>query len=187
MRYRRWTGALVVVAGLGLAWTSPAAQGRAVRNIPLEDVRRSQQALVMQRVANTDFTISYSRPVARGREIFGALVPWDRVWHPGADQATAITITRDVTIEHQPLAAGKYSLWTMPTATSWTIIFSRASDVFHTPYPGDAHDVLRLTVTPETTPHTEVLTWDFPLVEGKSTTLRLRWGTTSVAMGIEVP
>lgn len=181
---RRLAGALVMVGGIGLAWTSPGAQAQ---NIPLDKVRRSQEAMVMQRVANTDLTVTYSRPVARGREIFGALVPWDRVWHPGADQATAIAITRDITIAGHALSAGKYSLWTIPTATSWTVIFSRAADVFHTPYPGNAHDVLRLTVTPETTPHTEVLTWDFPLVDGKSTTLRLRWATTSVAMGIDVP
>lgn len=187
MLRRRLAGAMVVVGCMSGAAGMLEAQGTALPTIPLDKVRRSQEAMVMQRVANTDLTITYSRPAARGRELFGALVPWGRVWHPGADQATAIAITRDITISGQPLAAGKYSLWTVPTAETWTIIFSSAADVFHTPYPGQARDVLRLTVTPEAVPHTELLTWDFPLVDGKDTTLRLRWGTVGLSMPVVVP
>lgn len=184
---RRLAGVTMVVGCMSGTAGMLAAQGAALPTIPLDKVRRSQEAMVMQRVANTDITITYSRPVARGRELFGALVPWGRVWHPGADQATAIAITRDITIAGQPLAAGKYSVWTIPAAATWTIIFSSAADVFHTPYPGQASDVLRLTVAPDTVPHTEVLTWDFPLVEGKDTTLRLRWGTVGLSMPVTVP
>ena len=54
--------------------------------IPIEEVRKSQAAAVSQRVANTAVTVTYSRPVARGRALFGALVPYDQVWNPGADQ-----------------------------------------------------------------------------------------------------
>jgi hypothetical protein len=67
------------------------------------------------------------------------------------------------------------------------MIFSHAADVFHTPYPGEGRDAMRFTVTPEAAPHAEVLTWDFPMVEGKDAVLRLRWGTMSVAMAIGVP
>ncbi len=180
---------MVMTIGLGCGFSAVemAARGRATQDVPLTDVRRSQQAMVSQRVANTDITVTYSRPVARGRELFGALVPYGRVWHPGADQASAVTFSRDVTIDGQALPAGKYSLWTIPTAGTWTIIFSHAADVFHTPYPGEARDAIRLTVTPEATAHTEVLTWDFPMVEGKDTVLQLRWGTTAVPLAISVP
>jgi hypothetical protein len=177
---------VVACAGAALAAADVQAQGQ-TPDIPLSDVRRSQPGMVHQRVANTDIAVSYSRPVARGRDLFGALVPYGRVWHPGADQATAVSFSRDIVVNGQALAAGKYSIWTIPTDGAWTLIFSHAADVFHTPYPGEARDAMRLTVTPEATPHTEVLTFDFPVVDGKDTVLRLRWGTTAVSLAISVP
>jgi hypothetical protein len=154
--------------------------------LPLDQVRKSQPGAVAQRIATTEITISYSRPVARGRELFGALVPWGVVWHPGADKATAMAISRDLHVNDHPLAAGKYSLWTIPRPETWTIIFSRAGDVFHHPYPGEAHDALRFDVTPETGPHIETLTYDFPIVDGKDAVLRLHWGTTIIRLPIRV-
>lgn len=155
--------------------------------IPLEEVRKSQAAAVAQRVANTEITVTYSRPVARGRALFGELVPYGEIWNPGADQATAVAFTRDVEVNDQPLPAGKYSLWMVPRAEAWTVIFSRAADVYHTPYPGEAEDALRLDVPAEEGPHAEVLSFDFPRVEGKETVLRLRWGTTALPLSIHVP
>lgn len=155
--------------------------------IPLEEVRKSQAAAVSQRVANTEMTITYSRPVARGRALFGALVPYDQVWNPGADQATAIAFSRDVQVNEQALPAGKYSLWAIPRADRWTVIFSKAADVYHTPYPGEAEDALRLEVAPEKGPHMEALTFYFPAVEGKDAVLRLHWGDVIVPLSIRVP
>jgi len=110
----------------------------------------SQRGTVSQMVAFTNISIEYGRPVARGRALFGALVPWDSVWHPGADSATRIRFSRDVVIEGHPLRAGEYSLWLIPREHApWTVIFSRAAHVFHKPYPGDGRDVLRVDVTPE--------------------------------------
>jgi len=155
--------------------------------IPLDKVRKSQAAAVSQRIANTEITITYSRPVARGRELFGALVPYDQVWNPGADQATAIVFTRDVQINERPLEAGKYSLWTIPRRENWTMIFSRAADVYHTPYPGESQDALRLDVRPEQGTHIEALSFYFPIVEGKDAVLRLHWGNVMVPLAIRVP
>jgi len=155
--------------------------------IPIEQVRKSQAAAVSQRIANAEVTITYSRPVARGRELFGALVPYEQVWNPGADQATAIAFTRDVHVNDQPLTAGKYSMWAIPRAGAWTVIFSNAADVYHTPYPGEAHDALRLNVEPEVGPHMEALMFYFPLVEGKDALLRLHWGRLVVPLSIRVP
>ncbi|HTM02275.1 MAG TPA: DUF2911 domain-containing protein [Vicinamibacterales bacterium] len=155
--------------------------------LPLDQVAKSQAAAVSQRIANTEITITYSRPVARGRALFGALVPYDEVWDPGADQATAIAVSRDVRINTAPLAAGKYSLWAIPRADRWTVIFSKAADVYHTPYPGEAQDALRLDVRPEQGPHMEALTFYFPTVDGKDATLRLHWGETMVPLSIRVP
>ena len=164
-----------------------AASAAPLEIIPLDKVRKSQAAAVSQRVANTEITVTYSRPVARGRELFGKLVPFDQVWNPGADQATAIAVTRDLQINERPLAAGKYSVWAIPRTEQWTLIFSKAADVYHTPYPGEAQDALRLEVRPESGPHMEVLAFYFPLVEGKDAVLRLHWGTTMVPLSIRVP
>ena len=164
-----------------------SAPAQSAEIIPLDQVAKSQAATVSQRVANTDITITYSRPVARGRVLFGALVPYNDVWNPGADQATAIAFSRDTQINAARLAAGKYSLWVIPRPDSWTVIFSKAADVYHTPYPGEAQDALRLDVKPEPGPHMETLTFYFPNVEGKDATLRLHWGETMVPLSIRVP
>ena len=155
--------------------------------LPLEKVQKSQAAAVSQRIANTEITVTYSRPVARGRALFGALVPYDQVWNPGADQATAVAFSRDVHVNDRSVSAGKYSLWAIPRADRWTVIFSRAADVYHTPYPGEQQDALRFDVKPEQGPHMEVLTFSFPLVEGKDAVLRLHWGEVMVPLSIRVP
>lgn len=155
--------------------------------LALDAVRKSQAASVSQRVANTEIAVTYSRPVARGREIFGGIVPFGEVWNPGADQATAITFSREVRVQGASLPPGTYSLWGIPGRAEWTLIFSHAGEVYHTPYPGEAEDALRLVVPVEATPHTEVLTFDFPQVEGKDAVLRLRWGSTALSLRLEVP
>ena len=147
----------------------------------------SQHGSVTQRVGLTDIRIEYNRPVARGRRLFGALVKWGRVWHPGADSATTITLGTRTLIEGHPLDAGSYTLWTIPDTTQWTVIFSRALHVFHYPYPGDSLDVLRVPVTPQTGQHMEVLAFYFPVVGPDSATLNLHWGTTVVPIRIKIP
>jgi hypothetical protein len=155
--------------------------------IPLEEVSKSQAAAVSQRIANTEITVTYSRPVARGRALFGSLVPFGQVWNPGADQATAIALTRDVHVNEQMLPAGKYSVWAIPGPDVWTMIFSKAGEVYHTPYPGEQQDALRLEVRPEEGPHMEALAFYFPVVEGKEAVLRLHWGEVMVPLQLRVP
>ena len=154
--------------------------------IPLDQVSKSQAAAVGQRVATTEITLTYSRPVARGRQVFGALVPFGKVWTPGADQATAVTFSRDVAINEHPLAKGSYSIWTIPGPDMWTFIFSKVPKAFHESYPGEAQDALRLDVRPEKTAHVETLTFDFPIVEGKDAVLRLAWDDVSVPLSVRV-
>lgn len=158
-----------------------ATQPLAAQAIPF-----SQHGAVSQRVGLTDISIEYNRPVARGRKLFGegGVVPWGRIWHPGADSATTITFSRDVRVEGHPLAAGAYTLWTIPRPDRWTIIFSRAVHVFHIPYPGAAHDALRVEVTPETGAHMETLAYYFPVVGPDSAVLRLHWGAMVVPVRI---
>jgi len=68
--------------------------------------------------------VFYNRPLKKGRQIFGGLVPYDEVWRTGANEATTIEIDQDIQIEGRTLKAGKYSLWTIPRESNWTIIFN---------------------------------------------------------------
>ncbi|HYX81282.1 MAG TPA: DUF2911 domain-containing protein, partial [Gemmatimonadales bacterium] len=149
---------------------------------------RSQHGSVTQQIHGTQVTISYNRPVARGRELFGALVPWDHRWHPGADSATTITFSHDVVIDGHALAAGRYSLWTIPEAPPrpWTVIFNKGVGGWHTNYPGESQDALRLSVTADSASYMETLTYYFPLVDADSAVLRLQWGKVFVPMKIKV-
>ena len=151
-------------------------------------VPRSQHGSVTQRVGTTDITISYNRPVARGRTLFGddGVVHWGRLWHPGADSVTTISINKEITVEGHPLPAGRYSLWTITAKPpeQWTVIFNRGVGGWHTNYPGESQDALRIKVSTETAPQVETLTWYFPMVDADSALLRLQWGTVVVPMRI---
>ncbi len=89
-------------------------------------------------------------------------------------------------LRSQPLAAGKYSVWAIPEPQEWTLIFSKAADVFHVPYPGEAEDALRLKVTPQAGPGLETLAFYFPSVETDHALLNLHWGETIVQIHIDV-
>jgi hypothetical protein len=144
-------------------------------------VRWSQPGMVMQTIATTEVTVTYNRPVARGRTLFGGIVAWGRIWNPGADEATTIGLSEAVTFGGHEVAAGDYSVWIIPNENEpWTFILSHASDVFHTPYPGEEHDALRMSVRPTTGDHMEVLAFYFPRVEPDGAVLRFHWGTTVI-------
>src|SRR5215208_6641560 len=74
----------------------------------------SQRGSVTQSVAFTTITVVYGRPVARGRALFGQLVPWDSVWHPGADSATRVSFDHPVRLEGRDVNAAEYSVWPIP-------------------------------------------------------------------------
>lgn len=148
----------------------------------------SQRGSVSQTVAFTTISVTYGRPVARGRALFGQLVPWDSVWHPGADSATRIVFDHDVVLEGQKLKAGEYSLWLVPhEQKKWTVIFSNAAHTFHKPYPGASHDVLRVDVTPEQSSHMETLAIYFPVVLRDEATMRIHWGDRVVPIRVSAP
>jgi hypothetical protein len=148
----------------------------------------SQRGKVSQSVAFTELTIEYGRPTARGRTLFGALVPWDSVWHPGADDATRITLSRDITLEGQPVKAGTYTAWLIPRASlTWTFILNRAVGVPHTPYPGRDRDVLRVDIKADSTSHLETMSFHFPLVSREDAILRMQWGVLGVSLHIKAP
>jgi hypothetical protein len=146
--------------------------------------RASQHEVLTQTVGLTDITIDYSRPVAKGRVIWGGLVPYDKVWRTGANEATQITFSDDVTINGQALAKGAYSLHTIPGKDSWTIIFNKTAKQWGSFNYDAAQDALRVTVKPKPAPFAEVFTIGFPDVTPDAATVVLRWADLSVGFTV---
>jgi hypothetical protein len=174
-------------AGAGDAMSGEGASETDLAIMAFDDVKASQSGSVSQEVANTVITVTYDRPVARGRELFGGIIPFGEIWNPGANDATTVAFTRDVTINGNALPAGKYSLWAIPDPNRWTIIFNSQAEVYHTPYPGEEFDTLRLMASPRFGEHMETMAFYFAAVEKKNAELRLHWGDTYLPVDIVVP
>lgn len=147
--------------------------------------RPSPNASVSQTVGLTDVEIVYSRPSKRGREIFGGLVPYGRVWRTGANEPTVIRFSDEVTINGQPLPAGSYSLHSIPGEEQWTLIFNRNADRSGGYSYDPAQDALRLEVRPRPSDHPhEVMTFSFPRVTADSAEVVLAWDDRMVPFTI---
>ncbi|UCD23639.1 MAG: DUF2911 domain-containing protein, partial [Gemmatimonadota bacterium] len=170
---------LTASAFLATALISVASQANG------QAIKFSQAGRVTQMLGDTEIEIRYSRPVARGRELFGNLVPWGNVWAPGADSATTISFSDQVLFGGERLPAGKYSIWMIPDPVSWTVIISNVPDVYHTRY-AEGQDALRLYVEPEMGMHMETLTFHFPVVDGPNAVLAFHWGETVIRVPIEI-
>ncbi|MGH7129977.1 MAG: DUF2911 domain-containing protein, partial [Planctomycetaceae bacterium] len=176
---------------LSRQWAAPVGRAAcwiavllgACGGLPDGSDRGSQPAEVRQRMGGTEIAVVYNRPSARGRELFGGLVPYDSVWNPGADEATRIELSDDILIEGERLPAGKYSIWAIPRPDEWTLIFSRAHDVFHVPYP-EGQDALRLAVRPRRASHMETMAFTFPVATRDSAELRFHWGEVVLSLGL---
>jgi len=146
--------------------------------------RASQHQVITQTVGLTDITIDYSRPVAKGRAIWGGLVPYDKVWRTGANDATQFTVSDDVTINGQALPKGAYSLHTIPGKDSWTLIFNKTAKQWGSFSYDQAQDALRVNVKPQKAPFAEAFTIGFPDVTPDTATVVLRWADLSVGFTV---
>lgn len=113
--------------------------------------RPSPPATATANVSGTNITIDYSSPAVKGRQVWGELVAYDKVWRTGANEANVFTVDQDVTINGEPLAAGQYALFTIPTEGDWTVILNTEADQWGAYDYDDSQDVLRFTVTPSMT------------------------------------
>ena len=152
----------------------------------LTQPRVSQQASVSQRVGLTDITINYHRPGVKGREIWGALVPYGQVWRAGANENTTISFSTRVNISGEEIPAGKYGLHMIPTENEWTIILSKDNAAWGSFFYDESHDQLRFTVTRESAEYEEWLSYSFSDVTPNSTTISLRWEKLNVSFKIDV-
>lgn len=150
-------------------------------------IRASEAATVSQTIDGTVLTLTYSRPSARGRVLFGDLVPWDGVWTPGANWATTLQASRDVRLGGVEVPAGRYSVWMIPRQGPWTLTLNPDPELFHFQKPDSTDEQIHIAVEPESADHTEMLTWSFPTVVGDAAVLAMEWGSTRVPIDVTVP
>ena len=174
--------------------------------------RPSQKASVMQRIGVTDVTITYSRPGVKGRAIWGdplpeqakvtgeatldnqnerpkgaPIVPWGHMWRTGANEATQFVVTDDVLINGQKLAAGSYSLHTIPNKDEWTIVFNGTANQWGSFNYDPAKDTLRVKAKPQTMNESqEWLAYTFDPVGDDSAQVNIRWEKISVPFTVKV-
>lgn len=131
--------------------------------------------------------LTYSRPVKRGRVIFGELVPYGKVWRTGANAATTITFGDEVTIGGKKVPAGKYGLLTIPDKDNWTVIITKQLDVNNPSLYKVENDVARVSVKPVALtgiPPIESFTIQFGEVKSNTLDLQLMWDKTAVVVPI---
>ncbi len=147
----------------------------------IKEERPSPLKMTTGMIDGVRITINYGSPAVKGRQIWGALVPYNEVWRTGANEATNIEFSKDVIIEGQELKAGKYGLFTIPGESEWTIIFNSVWDQWGA-YDYDASkDVLRIKVSPRT--H-EPLAERLDFVIGKDG-ISLVWEKLEVPFGVK--
>ncbi|HEU5312528.1 MAG TPA: DUF2911 domain-containing protein [Candidatus Udaeobacter sp.] len=157
----------------------------AQNDLNLPDV--SQAAKVKQRIALTDITVNYHRPLVNGRKIWGGLVPYDKVWRAGANENTTIEFSDPVWVEGQPLAKGTYGLHMIPNPDSWTVIFSKTNTGWGSYSYKQDEDALRVTVKPKPLAEPkEALEFDFEDLKPDSTALTLKWEKLGVPFTVSI-
>ena len=88
-------------------------------------------------------TVDYSSPRAKGRKVFGGIVPYGEVWRAGANEATTFVTTADLKVGDKDVPAGKYTIFTIPQEDGWTLIISKKTGEWGIPYPGEGADLAR--------------------------------------------
>ena len=142
--------------------------------------RASKNGQVSGKIDGVDVTVDFGRPNVKGREIWGALVPYGKVWRTGADEATTITLSGDVTVEGKALPAGKYAVFTIPDKDNWTVIFNKTAKQWGAFKYDEGQDALRVTVAPKKADFVESMNFE---LDGPS--LVLRWDKLAVPVTIK--
>ena len=129
--------------------------------------------------------LNYSRPAKKGRTVMGDLVPYGKVWRTGANNATTLTFSDDVTIGGKEVKAGKYGLLTIPEADKWTIIISKDVNVTQPSAYKPENDVVRVQADVIKTPFTvENFTINFANITGSSLNVELMWENTYLQFAV---
>lgn len=125
-------------------------------------------------------TIVYHRPSAKGRKVMGDLVPFGQVWRTGANDATTIEFSTAVTIEGKTLPAGKYSLFTIPGASEWIVIFNKDAKQWGAYDYKEKEDALRVSTKSNNVDFTETFT-----IAEEAGSIIIKWENTSIALKVK--
>jgi hypothetical protein len=144
--------------------------------------RPSPPAKVSETISNgAAVSIDYSQPSVKGRKIGSELAPYGKVWRTGANEATVFETSKDVKVEGKALAAGKYSIYSIPGETGWVIIFNKTWKQWGTQYT-EADDALRVNVKPgKSAAFTEKMTFTI----SKNGKVSLMWGDVQVDFNVQ--
>ena len=164
------------------------AQGASAQEMPPRDnseARPSPNASVSQTVGTTVVTINYGRPGVKGRDVFGGLVPYGEVWRAGANEATVMAFSDDVTVNGEPLAAGAYAFFVIPQEEgAWSLIFNSTAQQWGAFRRNPENDVLTVTAEPETAAAREWMMFHFEDVGSDEATAVLHWDTVRLPFTI---
>lgn len=146
-----------------------------------KEKRPSPPMTVEGKIGETKITIDYSSPSVKDREIYGELVPFNEIWRAGANEATIMEFSNNVSIGGKKLAAGKYAFFVIPKEEgNWTIIFNSEADQWGA-YKRDASlDVLKTEASAFQIDHTEQLTYSI-----KEGMVHLDWATTRLSFAVQ--
>lgn len=145
----------------------------------------SPLSTVTQKIGLTDVSITYSRPSAKGRKVFGDLVPYDKLWRTGANKCTKITVNDTVKINQVKMGPGDYALFTVPSEKVWMIVINKDATLSGTSGYDESKDVTRFKVNAEKCPFTETFTINFSDLTLTSANIEITWETTKVSFKIE--
>jgi len=129
-------------------------------------------------------TVDYSSPRAKGRKIYGGLVPYGEVWRTGANEATTFVTTADLMVGGTHVPAGSYTVFTIPNKDKWTLVISKKTGEWGTNYPGPENDLARIEMKASALPAAaENFTIAFDKTSG-GCALRMDWETTRASVDI---
>ncbi len=157
-----------------------------VSNAQLKTPQPSPLQTVTQAFGLEEIKIEYSRPAVKGRVIFGDLVPYDKIWRTGANQATKITVGSDVKVGGMPLASGTYAMYTIPNAAEWNVMFYKDLTLGGNvdEYKAE-NEVVRIKVKPTAAlDKTENFTININNITSTSCTIDLSWDKTRVSIPV---
>ena len=140
----------------------------------------SPPAMASVELGGKQVTINYNTPSMRGRKIFGALVPYDKVWRTGANPATTLKTAVNLKIGTATVPAGTYTLYTLPSESTWKLIINKQTGQWGTVY-NESQDLARVDMRKNTLPQPqEKMSISFENTHGNQTQLHVRWDRTDV-------
>lgn len=156
-------------------------------NVNAQDLPQpSPKSSVNQRVGLTDFTVTYSRPSVKGRQIFGDLIPYGQLWRTGANMATTVEFNTPVHFGGKEVPAGKYSFFTIPNQDKWTVILNKNANLGGTSGYSEKEDIVRFDVPAKKGEKMESMLIYFDNLTDGSADMVLAWENMRINVPLKV-